>query len=190
MDEVMAPTENRIAVVTGVDSAAAQILFATAIAQWRKAGVTVAAVLAETLTPTESICSADVLRDVGSGVAYSIHLDAPPRDTSCHLDARGVEAACAALLPQLDTCDLVVLSKFGKLESTGSGLFPAFAAARVAGIPIVTTVSAKHEEAWRAFAPDAVTLPANAAALQAWWQALGHPHATPRDGVASTPGSA
>jgi hypothetical protein len=179
---------SRIAVVTGIDSAAAQALFAKTIAQWRRAGITVAAVLAETLTPTESICSADVLRDIGSGVAYSIHLDAPPRDTSCHLDARGVDAACAALLPQLETCDLVVLSKFGKLEAMGGGLFPAFAAARAAGLPVLTTVSAKHEEAWRAFAPDAVTLPANAAALQDWWRALGHPHAMPRDGVAATPG--
>lgn len=181
---------SRIAVVTGIDSAAAQALFATAIAQWRKAGVTVAAVLAETLSATESVCSADFLRDVGSGVAYSIHLEKPPRDTSCHLDARGVEAACAALLPQFDHCDLVVLSKFGKLESTGGGLFPAFAAARAAGLPVLTTVSAKHEQAWRAFAPDAVTLPTNTEALQAWRRALGHSHATPRHGVAATPGSA
>jgi len=167
---------SRIATVSGVDSAAAQALFATAIAQWRGAGIKVAAVLAETLTPTESICSADYLRDVGSGTAYSIHLDTPPRDTTCHLDARGVEAACAALLPQLDNCDLVVLSKFGKLESMGGGLFPAFAAARAAGLPDLTTVSAKHENAWRAFAPDAVTLPANAEALQGWWRAVGHSH--------------
>jgi hypothetical protein len=166
---------SRIATVSGVDSAAAQALFATAIAQWRGAGIKVAAVLAETLTPTESICSAGYLRDVGSGTAYSIHLDTP-RDTTCHLDARGVEAACAALLPQLDNCDLVVLSKFGKLESMGGGLFPAFAAARAAGLPLLTTVSAKHEDAWRTFAPDAVTLPANAEALQDWWRALGYSH--------------
>jgi hypothetical protein len=172
MDEVMAPKENRIAIVKGTDSATVQTLFAGAVAQWRREGVKVAAVLAETLSPTAGICSADYLRDLTSGVAYSIHLDEPPRDTSCHLDARGVDTACAALLPQIDTCDLVVLSKFGKLESMGRGLFPAFEAARAAGLPILTTVSAKHEDAWHRFAPNAVALPANAEVLQSWWRGL------------------
>jgi hypothetical protein len=176
MGEVMAPKENRIATVKGTDSATAQTLFAEAIAQWRREGVKVAAVLAETLSPTAGICSADYLRDLTSGVAYSIHLDEPPRDTSCHLDASGVDAACVALLPQLDSCDLVVLSKFGKLETMERGLFPAFEAARAAGLPILTTASAKHEDAWHRFAPDAVTLPANAEALQGWRRTLDHSH--------------
>jgi hypothetical protein len=176
MDEAMAPKESRIAVVTGTDSATVQMLFAEAIAQWRDAGVKVAAVLAETLSPTVGVCSADYLRDVTSAIAYSIHLDEPPRDTTCHLDARGMDAACAALLPQLPTCDVVVLSKFGKLETMERGLFPAFAAAHATGLPILTTVSAKHEDAWHRFAPDAITLPANAEALQDWWRALDHSH--------------
>jgi hypothetical protein len=166
----MAPKQNRIAVVTGTDSATVQTLFAEAIAQWREVGVKVAAVLAETLSPTAGICSADYLRDATSGIAYSIHLDEPPRHTTCHLDARGVDAACAALLPQLATSDVVVLSKFGKLESMGRGLFPAFAAARATGLPILTTVSAKHEDAWRRFAPQAVTLSASIEALHGWFR--------------------
>lgn len=172
----MTSAKNRIAAVTGAESAMVQTLFATAIARWRNGGIKVAAVLAETLSPTTGICSADYLRDVATGVAYSIHLEEPPRDTTCHLDAGGVDAACAALLPQFDSCDLVVLSKFGKLESMGRGLFPAFEAARAAGLPVLTTVSAKHEDAWRSFAPGAAALPANAEALQGWWRTLDHSH--------------
>jgi hypothetical protein len=159
-----------IAAVTGADSAVVQALFAAAIAQWRRAGVAVAAVLAEMDSLSNSTCSAGFLREMTSGTAYSIHLEEAPRDTTCHLDARGVDAACAAVLPQIVLSDLVVLSKFGKLEAMGRGLFAAFDAARIVGRPILTTVSPKHYEAWRNFAPDATALPATAPALQDWWR--------------------
>ena len=74
---------------------------------------------------------------------------------------------------QIQTGDLVVLSKFGKLEAMRSGLTGAFEAAIAAGKPVLTTVSEKHREAWRAFAPDATVLPADKTALQAWWRDLG-----------------
>jgi len=61
------------------------------------------------------------------------------------------------------------LSKFGKLEAAGGGLFGAFEAAMAERKPILTTVSDKHLDAWRDFAPAATVLPASAAALQEWW---------------------
>jgi hypothetical protein len=167
---------SRIAAVTGADSTMVQKLFADAIGQWRRAGIVVAAVLAEMDTLSNSTCSAGFLRDMASGATYSIHLDDAPRDTSCHLDAGGVDAACAAVLPQITTSNLVVLSKFGKLEAMGRGLFAAFDAARIAGRPVLTTVSHKHYEAWLNFAPDAAALPATAAALQDWWRSQPHSH--------------
>jgi hypothetical protein len=167
---------SRIAAVIGADSATVQKLFADMIAQWRRAGVTAAAVLAEMDGLSNSTCSAGFLRDMTSGTAYSIHLEETPRDTTCHLDARGVDAACATVLPQIAKSDLVVLSKFGKLEATGRGLFAAFDAARTTGRPVLTTVSPKHYEAWRAFAPDAAALPATTIAMQDWWRLQLHPH--------------
>jgi hypothetical protein len=167
---------SRIAAVTGADSTIVQALFADVIAQWRHAGIAVVAVLAEMNALSNSTCSAGFLRDMASGAAYSIHLDEAPRDTSCHLDAGGVDAACAAVLPQIKAGDLVVLSKFGKLEAMGRGLFAAFDAARIAGRPVLTTVSPKHYEAWRNFAPDAAALPATATTLQDWWRSQPHSH--------------
>jgi hypothetical protein len=46
-------------------------------------------------------------------------------------------------------CDLVVLSKFGKLEAGGSGLLPVFMAARSLCKPVLTSVSDKHRAAWK-----------------------------------------
>jgi len=163
--------DSGIATVAGADSATVQALFAAAIARWRRDGVRVAAVVAEAHGLPDRTCAAGFLRDLTSGVAYPIHLESPPPGTSCHLDVRGIDAACAAILPLIGTSDLVVLSKFGKLETTGGGLFAAFEAARAAGRPILTTVSPKHHAAWQAFAPGAAVLPADMDALRQWWRA-------------------
>jgi hypothetical protein len=168
----MKQATGRIATVVGADSAAIQALLATAAAQWRAAGVKVAGVTAETHGLPDRTCSAGLLRDVVSGTPFPIYLEIPPSDTSCHLDADGVEAACAATRALIPASDLVVLSKFGKLEAMQRGLLPAFEAAMAAGKPVLTTVSEKHRAAWHAFAPDAVLVAADSAAIETWWRAV------------------
>jgi hypothetical protein len=96
-------------------------------------------------------------------------LEPSPAGTSCHLDATGVERACAALLGQITNSDVVVLSKFGKLEAADGGLAPAFAAAIAAGKPALTTVSDLHWAAFHEVARDALRLPADATAIRDWW---------------------
>jgi nucleoside-triphosphatase THEP1 len=75
-------------------------------------------------------------------------------------------------LEQLKDSDVIVLSKFGKLEAMHQGLASVFDAAVAAGKPVLTTVSEKQRDAWRTYAPDAATLPPDAHALQAWWQSV------------------
>ncbi|MBU6456222.1 MAG: DUF2478 domain-containing protein [Bradyrhizobium sp.] len=162
-----------IAAVIGADSQFVQTLFATVVADWRAAGVKVVGVIAETHGLADRSCSAGFLRDIATGKLFSIYLETAPSHTSCHLDADGVNAASASLMLQVQTGDLVVLSKFGKLEAMRSGLTGAFEAAIAAGKPVLTAVSEKHRDAWRAFAPDATFLPAEKTALEAWWRDLG-----------------
>lgn len=159
----------RIAAVTGGRSAVAQPLFEVLVAEWRAAGTKIAGVIAEPHGPMDRTCTAGVLREIISGEAYQIHLDMPPVGTSCDIDAGGVESACASVLESLPTSDLVVLSKFGKLESMHGGLAPAFEAAISAGKPLLTTVSERHLDAWRTLAPESILLPADEAAIRAWW---------------------
>lgn len=68
-------------------------------------------------------------------------------------------------------CDVVVLSKYAKLEAeAGSGLVPAFAAAIEAGLPILTYVPDKFADAWHGFAaPLYARIPATSAAIDRWW---------------------
>ncbi|HMN72018.1 MAG TPA: DUF2478 domain-containing protein [Rhodoblastus sp.] len=156
-----------IAVIANDEVQDAQALLARIVANWRERGLRVAGVLAED-REEEGACSAGFLRDIGTGTRFSIQLDAAPAGASCHLDARGVEGACEALLPQVGDADIVVLSKFGKLEATGQGLWPAFASAASAGIPLLTTVSPRHVAAWNAWAPAAEWLEAGEGSVERW----------------------
>lgn len=166
----MTQASGRIAVVEGPDGATIQTLFAAMVARWRASGAQVVGVIAEPHNLPDRTCSAGILRDVASGKPYSMYLETAPSDTSCHLDAGGVETACAAVLDQVPASDLVVLSKFGKLEAARGGLAAAFEAAIAGGKPLLTTVSSKHRDAWHGLAPEAVLLVADEAAIQAWWR--------------------
>jgi Protein of unknown function (DUF2478) len=165
----MTNTTARIAAVEGVKSSTVQALFEQAVGGWRAAGVRVIGLIEETHGLPDRTCNAGVLRDIVSGKSHSIYLEIPPSNSSCHIDAAGAEIACGIVLSQIEQCDLVVLSKFGKLEAGSGGLIDAFRAAIAAGKPVLTSISDKHLDAWRAFAPMAKTLPANSAALQDWW---------------------
>lgn len=158
-----------IATVVGADDPTIQALFADAASRWRAAGLNVVGLIAETHGLENRVCRAGYLRDVVSGKAYSIYVETPRVETSCHLDADGVETACGELLKQIADCDIVVLSKFGKLEAERGGLAPAFDAAIEAGKPVLTTVSQRHRKSWTGYTADgAVYLPPDEAALDQW----------------------
>ncbi|MGB3541038.1 MAG: DUF2478 domain-containing protein [Mesorhizobium sp.] len=162
----------KIATVTGDDSAAIQALFVSTAARWRAVGIKVVGVVSEAHGLPDRTCSAGILRDIVSGRPHPIFLETAPSGTSCHLDAAGVDDACTSLLDQIAASEVVVLSKFGKLEAMGQGLVPAFKAAFAARKPVLTTASEKHREAWRAFAPDAAFLSAHDTTISLWWHAL------------------
>jgi nucleoside-triphosphatase THEP1 len=161
----------RIGVISGSDSNAAQAAIAASVAVWRAAGAKVAGVLPEEHGLQGRSCGAGYLRDIASGERFAIYRDVPAEGSACHIDAEGVEAACSAILGYIAASDLVVLNKFGKLEATRQGLWRALEAAVAAGKPLLLALSAKHVEAFRALAPDAVYLEPDQAMLDRWWRA-------------------
>jgi hypothetical protein len=133
-------------------------------------GIKVAGVVAQN-NEVVGACSAGFVRDIASGRQFSIHLDAPPAGKLCHLDATGMEDAGSGLLAQIPAADVVVFSKFGKLEAMRGGLWPAFSAAVATGKPLLTSVSSKHVEAFMAFAPEAAWIKGKREAVEEWWRA-------------------
>ncbi len=143
-----------------------QPLLVKKAAAWAAMGVKVAGLIAE--RTDEGGCSAGFLRDLASGERFVIRLDNAPSGTTCRLDAHRMDEACEALLPRIAAADLVIISKFGKLEAGRQGLWRAFSTAVDAGKPLLTTVSAKHVEAWTAFAPGAVWLRPDDLSIEDW----------------------
>ncbi|WP_315918101.1 DUF2478 domain-containing protein [Mesorhizobium sp. SP-1A] len=161
---------NRIAAVTAEDGSDVQAFLGAMAARWQAQGVRVVGVLAEDLSG--QTCSAGFLRDLTSGDVFQIFRELPPNDPSCHVDAMGIDAACASLVGRIADADLVLLSKFGKLEAGQGGLVPAFEAAFANGKPVLTTVSARFRNAWKAFLPEATSLTANETDIRRWWDSL------------------
>lgn len=159
---------NTIAAIGNREGHDSQAILSEAAADLRRAGARIVGVLAED-SDIEGACSAAFLRDLASGRRFSIQLDTAPAGTTCHLDAAGINEACAQLLPQMALADVVLLSKFGKTEAMGQGLWAAFSNAIAAGKPLLTTVSPKHAEAWMEFAPDAIWLEPDSRSIEQWW---------------------
>jgi nucleoside-triphosphatase THEP1 len=168
----MPPLSASIATVIGPDSQAIQTLFEAQANEWRSANVKVVGLIAEAHALPDRSCAAGFLRDLASEARFAMYLETPPSHTSCHLDGDGVDAACMALLGQIEASDVVILSKFGKLEGLGGGLRPAFEAAATAGKPILTTVSEKHRAAWADFTGGTTLIADNPDAIRDWWTAL------------------
>jgi hypothetical protein len=172
-ESTMTSAPSRVAGIVGVESTQAQSMLATAVARWRAGGAKVVGVLAEAHGVPGRTCGAGFLRDIATSRPYSIYREAVSSGTTCHLDASGVEAACENLRGQIPACDIVVLSKFGKLEAMRQGLASAFTAAMAAGKPVLTSISGKHRDAWQVFVPNATLLADDEAALEAWWREAG-----------------
>ena len=171
----MQESMNMIGVVHGAPGSVVQRLFAQVVAELQ-GSARLAGVLSEEHRLPDRGCSAGHLRSIASGEVFPIFQDLGRGSTACHLDGGGLVAAAAAVRRDLAAgCDLVVLSKFGKLEAEGQGLRDAFAAAIEAGLPVLTSVSPAFEAAWRNYAvPLFVMLPADADRIRTWWSTVRH----------------
>src|SRR6185437_12561878 len=166
---MMDTSVKRIAVVQGAPSAAVQEMFHALVERWRPT-VRIAGVVAEDHGLPDRKCRAEYLRSIVSGTLYPIFQDFGPGAEACHLKEEGALAAAAAVEKDIVAgCDLVLLSKFGKLEAAGQGLTEAFIAALVADLPLLTSVSPAFEAAWTEFAaPLFEILPAEAEPIETW----------------------
>jgi hypothetical protein len=169
------PPRRPIAVVQGAGSAAIQRLFGAVLeAPWRPLRIAgVIELPADDPTSTDTgACGLERLHNIGDGRRFALFQDLGSGSTACAVDPGGVADACAAVCGDIaGGCDLVVLSKFGKLEAeNGSGLLAAFVAALESGVPVVTAVSPNRMAQWEAFAtPYFETIEPSLDAVATWW---------------------
>jgi hypothetical protein len=172
-EAVMDKAANAIAMVRGTSSDEVQGVFRSLVERWSPA-FRLAGLIAEHHGLADRACSAGFLRNLTSGERFSIFHDLGPGSKACHLDDVGALTAADAVRRDIAAgCDLVVLSKFGKLEAGGKGLFGAFNAALDAHIPLLTSVSRGCEGQWEKLAGRSyAVLPADPDQIDVWWRAL------------------
>ena len=161
----------KIAALAGESRSANQTLLADFVQRRRAEGLRVAGVVEVARRSETGACGLLSVIDLATGASIAISQNLGPGSMACNLDPGGVAEACAAAQRAIEAgADLVVLSKFGKLEAARGGLCDAFAAAIDAELPIVTTVNPVMREEWTRFAGALFEdVFSSAEALEAWW---------------------
>jgi nucleoside-triphosphatase THEP1 len=162
----------RVAAVQGGARNEIQALLSQLAVSWRDRGLGIAGVVEE--FTVQNARETVVLRDLNSGARFPLYQDLGVGSTSCSLDSAGLVAACLSVETAIEQgCDFVIISKFGKMEASGSGLVGAFHAAIAADRPIVTSVSHSLTEAWNGFAnPLTMFVKPDFDAIETWRLAL------------------
>lgn len=116
-----------------------------------------------------------LLADVAGGTATCIFQDLGPNAQSCSLDVSALTQASGLVEAAItDTTELLILSKFGKLESEGGGFRAAMGKALLLGIPVLTSVNPAFDHDWRDFTGGTATpLRPEAGVLHGWWKVDG-----------------
>ena len=173
------PTPLALGAIMADRSATSQPLLAQVVAQWG-GRLRIAGVIEEPPANGQD-CSPGTLVSIGDGARFPLGQDLGCEAEGCTLDSGALVSAAAWMEQRLSQpCDLLILSKFGKMEAeAGSGLLSCLLAALDRGVPVLLTISPRFVEAWAEFAgPYAQTLPPDMAAVEQWLAAITPPVAT------------
>ena len=136
-------------------------------------GVRVAGLVQE--RATDDLCDLhDVrVRDLGTGATLPIMQDLGRDATGCRVDPAAIAVAASMLDRARETSpDLLVVNRFGRLESEGGGLLAEIGKACADGLPLIVCVPKRFLPAWDAFAAGLdAKLPPVTAAIEGWWNA-------------------
>lgn len=111
------------------------------------------------------------LEDLATGTLISLSEDRGAAARGCRIDADGLVRAAFLIRSALDQgdIDLMIINKFGKIESEGGGLREVIAEAVSIGIPVVIGVPTRNLDAWKAFSGSLVdVLSPDMATVRAW----------------------
>lgn len=118
---------------------------------------------------SERACAPMVLVDLAQGGAYRVSQDLGSGSRSCRADTQGFARASEVLRQALrDAPDLVMVNRFGSLESEGGGFTAELLDLMAAGVPLLTAVTTRYESAWSHFTGGTTLLPASLDAVHDW----------------------
>jgi hypothetical protein len=133
-------------------------------------------------SPAPDSCACTMtLVDILNGQEFRISQDLGTGSVCCRIDTQAIADATSVLRQAVSTeTDLLIVNKFGKLESQGHGMVDEMLAAAARGIPLLTSVEAALLERWREFTGGiAEELGPGCGSLLRWWEGV-RPRGVPR----------
>jgi nucleoside-triphosphatase THEP1 len=133
-------------------------------------------------SPAPDSCACTMtLVDIVNGQEFRISQDLGAGSVCCRIDTQAIADATSVLRQAVTTeTDLLIVNKFGKLESQGRGMVDEMLAAAARGIPLLTSVEAALLERWREFTGGiAEELGPGCGSLLRWWEGV-RPRGVPR----------
>jgi hypothetical protein len=145
---------------------------AEAAAVLRSWGVNVRGIVQEEVAGVDGAKSTTQLRDVSDGSLMQISQDLGPNARGCRLDPGALAEATRRLETIVEGgADLLILNRFGRSESEGTGLRPIIENAILSGIPVLIAVRDEYIPAWDMFHEGMATwLPAETNAVLDWYR--------------------
>lgn len=118
--------------------------------------------------PGQHVCDMDV-RVLPDGPVLRISQNLGAGARGCRLDGDALETAVAEVAQRLDGAAILVVNKFGKLETAGRGLVPVIAEAVGRGMPVLCGVNRLNMCAFLEFSDGAaIALPPDPEAIAQW----------------------
>lgn len=176
----MSQPASRLAAIVFAPDEAPDEAVASFVAELRADGLRVAGFLQTFVDGPRDGDRDALLQDIESGERLPIMQDLGPAAEGCRIDPDAMARAAAMLARGVETTpDLVVVNRFGRLESEGEGLLAEIGRAAADGRPLLICVPLRYRDAWNAFAAGVDTkLPASREAIATWWREVCAPAAS------------
>lgn len=160
------------AVVLAAD-APAELLFDAVITKVRSRGARVGGYIQRACASAAGHDTEVVVEDIETGETFVIMQPRGGAGAGCRLDPGALADVVGRALVRLDRdMDLLVLNRFGRTETEGSGLRAVYEKAMARGLPVLTSVKPEHVEAWKAYTGDmSILLQAEEHAVCDWCRA-------------------
>lgn len=142
------------------------------IEKLRSEGKKIAGMRQRTIDVPTSVGAAE-LQNIENGEHHRITQAHGGDSDSWEINIAAIEAAAVTLAESLSVdLDLVVINRFGKLESAGGGFCCVIQRSIELGIPVLTVVNSQWQQRWHDYGDTyAATLPANSACVLQWYYA-------------------
>ncbi len=141
----------RIGYVSETGRGASDVILAEVAALLAAEGVRLAGtVQSNTERPDRAHCDMDV-QVLPDGPSFRISQDLGNHSRGCRLDPGALEQAVVAATDRLEGAEVLMVNKFGKLESEGRGFCALIAEALSRGITVLVGVNGLNRPAFEAF---------------------------------------